>query len=127
MKITHTILALLAAGFLGQTAFAGSDMNTTMTQQQNGCTCPQPQQNLAVVQDGHGYYHFLFYQVTNTPAAGSVALSTASGGVITSPMTVQNGPLPDNGQTKYVIGTNQHGNAHAAYIPVTSHFAQAGQ
>ena len=124
MKMTQTILALLAAGFLGQSAFAGSDMNTANLQQ---ASAPAPQQNLAVIPDGHGNSHFLYYQVTQDPNAGSVALSTASGGVVTTPMTVQNGPLADDGMTKFVVGTNQHGTASTANIPVTSHFAQAGQ
>jgi hypothetical protein len=34
---------------------------------------------------------------------------------------------PDNGDVKLVIGNDQHGQAHVAYIPQTSHFGPAGQ
>jgi len=116
MKITHIILALSAAGFLGHSAF-GSDSNS--------CGC---QLNLAVTQDGHGGSHFQYYQTAQPADATSVALSTGSGGVA-GPMVLADrvGPLPDNGQVKFVIGTNQHGQPSSANIPMTSHFSQAGQ
>lgn len=116
MKISYSVLALLAAGFLGHGAF-GSPMDDNVAPPR-----------LAVTQDGHGYYHFLYFQ-TNVAmdAATSIALSTTSGGVVSSPMPLREGTLPDDGQTRFVIGTNQHGQSEAAYIPVTSHFAQANQ
>jgi len=45
---------------------------------------------------------------------------------VISPQGMQR-PLPDNGDLRLVEGTNQHGQATAAYIPVSSHFSQAGQ
>jgi hypothetical protein len=115
MKITRTILALLAAGFLGQFAFADNS-----------------NQNLAVIPDGHGGSHFLYYQTNNLQGGGggdsSVAISTASGGAGASgPLVQQPGVLPDDGMTRFVMGTNQHGQAAGANIPVTSHYAPAGQ
>ena len=114
MKITHTILALLAAGFVGQSAF-GSDNNA-------------PQLNLAITPDGHGGSHFQYYQSAPQGDATSVALATSSGGVA-DPVSYQqrNGPQPDQGQVKFVTGTNQHGQANSAYIPMTSHFSPGGQ
>ena len=111
MKTTHTILALLAAGFLGHSAF-GSDTNGPW--------------GFAFSQDPHGGYHAMYYQTTGQPDTTSVALYTSSGGVI-SPMAVQDRTQADKGDVKLVIGTNQHGQANVAYIPVTSHFAPSGQ
>lgn len=110
MKLTYSILALAVAGFLGQSAFADSPV----------------QAGLAVTSDGHGGSHFMYYQaftVDNT----SVALYTDQGGVGVTTYLGRNGIQPDNGDTRFVIGTNQHGQSNAAYIPVSSHFAQANQ
>lgn len=115
MKLTHTILALLAAVTLGHSALGD-----------NG---PTGNLGLAVTQDGHGGSHFLYYvnyQPDQAMNSTSVALSTSSGGVGTT-ISGRNGVQNDNGQTRFVIGTNGHGTASAAYIPVNSHFAPAGQ
>jgi hypothetical protein len=58
-----------------------------------------------------------------------VALSTGAGGVgaAMGPLQTQDRPLPDQGNVRYVVGTNQHGTPNAAYIPVSSHFQPAGQ
>ena len=112
MKITNTLLALLAALFLGHSAF-GSDTNTPLA--------------LAIIQDGHGGSHFVYVQTYGQPwTTMTVALSTNSGGVADTTL-VQGPPQADNGQVRFVIGTNQHGQANAAYIPLSSHFAQASQ
>ena len=111
MKITCTILTLLAAGLLGRTAL-GSDTNGPLA--------------FAVIQDGHGGSHMMYYQTYDQQGTTTVALSTNSGGVMnTAP--VQGPPLADNGQTRFVIGTNQHAQANSAYIPVSSHFGPASQ
>jgi hypothetical protein len=109
MKITYTILTLLTLGFLNLGAYAD-----------NGPYA------LAVVQDGHGGSHFMYYQAP-ADSTVTVALETDSGGVSGPVYMTNTGVLADNGQVRYVIGTNQHGNANAAYIPVSSHFAQGQQ
>ena len=111
MKIIRATLALVVAGFLGQSAF-GSDSNCAL--------------GLAIMQDGHGGNHIVYYQTYSQQSTTSVALWTNSGGV-TDPALQQGPPQADNGQTRFVIGTNQHGQANSAYIPLTSHFAQSGQ
>jgi hypothetical protein len=112
MKITTTILALAAAGLLGQSAFG--DDNTSPL-------------GFAITQNGHGSYHYMYYQQTGQSDT-SVALVTNSGGVTTGlTLDAQTGPLADQGQTRFVVGTNQHGQAVAAYIPVSSNFGQARQ
>lgn len=108
MKIATPLLAMLAAGFLGHSAFG---------------SCPSLA--LCVAQDGHGFYHITYYQTAPMPDT-SVALFTGAGGVSTSGPGWQR-PLPDNGDVKLVVGNDQHGQARMAYIPVTSHFAPAGQ
>jgi len=117
MKITYTIAALLAGAFLSHGAFAD-----------NACQCPSL--GLAVSQDGHGGSHFLYYQSAgpaypNIVAPASIALTTSSGGVDWS--TVVSTPANTPGGVKYVIGTNQHGEANAAFVPVDSHFGPASQ
>lgn len=116
MKIPHIIIALLAVGFLGQSAF-GSDNNSPLC--------------LALTQDGHGGTHFMYHQTYDQGfSTASVALLTSSGGMGNGnqlAVGAQEGPLPDNGDVKFVIGTNQHGQANSADIPMTSHFAPAGQ
>ena len=114
MKITHTILALLAAGFLGHSAFGADTSNT------------YGPLGLAIMQDGHGGTHIVYYQTFGQQGTTSVALSTSSGGVM-DPSLIQGPPQADNGQTRFVSGTNQHGQPTSAYIPLTSHFAQASQ
>jgi len=111
MKITHTILALLAAGFLGHSAF-GSDTTGPLW--------------LAIMQDGHGGSHIIYYQTYGQPGATSVALFSSSGSVMDASL-VQGPPQADNGQVRFTTGTNQHGQASSAYIPLTSHFAQASR
>ena len=110
MKITHTILALLAAGFFGHSAIA--DTNSPLC--------------LTFMQDGHGWYHIVYIQTYAQQGSTSVALSTNTGGVMDT-ATQQGPPQADNGQVRFVIGTNQHGQAGSAYIPLSSHFAQASQ
>jgi hypothetical protein len=119
MKIIHISLALLAAGFLGSSAFADNNNN-------NSCSCQTPL-SLAVTQNGHGQLHFMYFQVS--PDNASVALSTSSGGVtgFAGTMQEQDRPLPDGGNVRYVIGTNQHGQPMASNILISSHFAPAGQ
>jgi hypothetical protein len=117
MKITYTILALLAAGFLGQSAFAD-----------NNCSCSSL--GLAVSQDGHGGSHFLYYQSTgvaypNIVAPASIAVTTPSGGIDGS--TVVETPANATGGIKFVIGTNQHGQTMAAFVPAASNFGPARQ
>jgi len=111
MKISYSILALSVAGFLGSTALGD-----------NGPF------NLAVIQDGHGGSHFLYYQAGADPTT-SVALSTDSGGVgAGGPLSAMTGTPPPNSDTmRFVIGTNQHGNANAAYITPSSNFGPARQ
>jgi len=111
MKILKPILALLAAVCLGHSAL-GSDNN-------NGSLA------LAVTQDGHGGSHIMYYQ-TYSQETTSVALSTASGGLMNS-TAMQGPPQADNGQVRFVTGTNQHGQANSAFIPLSSHFAQSNQ
>jgi hypothetical protein len=112
MKITSTILALAAAGLLGQSAFG--DDNTGPL-------------GFAITQNGHGSYHLQYYQ-TWAQNDTSVALVTNSGGVDPgAPLQAQVGPQADQGQTRFVVGTNQHGQAAAAYIPVSSNFGPARQ
>jgi hypothetical protein len=110
MKIALSILALTATAFLGQRAF-GDDYNPPLA--------------LAITQDGHGHQHFLYYQTLGDPSDTSVALVTSSGGGVNAPEGTQR-TQADNGDVRFVEGTNQHGQATAAYIPVTSHFSQAG-
>ena len=110
MKITHTILALLAAGFLGHAAFASDTYGPL---------------GLMIAQDGHGGQHIMFFQTGLLPAT-SLALYTDGGGVAT-PVAALQRIQPDNGDVKLVIGNDQHGQAHVAYIPQTSHFGPAGQ
>ena len=112
MKITHTILAVLAAGFLGQSAF-GDNTNNPL--------------GFAVTQDGHGGSHFMYYQTNPTQDMTTVALSTSSGGVAGGQIQGREGNLPNSGAVRFVTGTNQHGQANSAYIPLDSHFGQAGQ
>jgi hypothetical protein len=114
MKLT--ILAVLAAGTLGPFAF-GNDNNNTGPMA------------LAVTQDGHGGSHFLYYQTnpSQTQDTMTVALYTNSGGVVSTNLVGRDRPLTDNGATRFVIGTNQHGVANAAYVPQSSQFAQATQ
>lgn len=81
---------------------------------------------LAVTFDGHGGQHFQYYDTTNNAPDITVAIETSSGGGVNAPQGLQR-PLTDNGNTRYVIGTNQHGQANAAYIPVSSNFSPAGQ
>lgn len=110
MKIALTIVALTAAAFLGQRAF-GDDNYQPLA--------------LAITQDGHGHQHFQYYQTLGDTDT-SVALLTNSGGGVNTPEGMQR-TQADLGEIRLVEGTNQHGQATAAYIPVTSHFAQAGQ
>jgi len=112
MKITHTILTLLAAGFLGHNAFGDNGTNPL---------------SLAVTQDGHGGSHFAYYQTNPARDMTTVALYTSSGGLVVTPLPARDRPLTDDGQTRFVIGTNQHGQANCAYIPLDSHFGQANQ
>ena len=112
MKIIRTILALAAAGLLGHSAFG--DDNTGPL-------------GFAITQNGHGSYHFLFYQ-NGAQNDTSVALMTGAGGVATVlPLQAQEGVQADQGQTRFVVGTNQHGQASAAYIPLSSSFGPARQ
>jgi hypothetical protein len=111
MKKTLTIIALAALGFLGQSAFAD-------------CNCAPL--GLAVVQNGHGQQRFEYFPQSVQTADTSVALYTNSGEGPFAPLGIQR-PLTDNGETKLVEGTNQHGQATAAYIPVSSHYSPAGQ
>ena len=111
MKITHTVLALIATGFLGATAFADNNWAPLA---------------LAVTQNGHGQQHFQYYQTLPQQGDTSVALYTNSGGGVMAPLGMYR-PISDNGNTRFVIGTNQHGVANAAYIPVSSNFAPASQ
>jgi hypothetical protein len=112
MKITRSILALAAAGLLAHSAF-GDDNTGTL--------------GFAITQNGHGSYHFQFYQ-NGAQYDTSVALVTNAGGVaVPLPLQAQEGVLPDEGQTRYVVGTNQHGEANAAYIPLTGNFGPARQ
>ncbi len=105
-------MALAAAGILSHGAFA--DDNTTPL-------------GFAITQNGHGYYHFQFYR-NGAQFDTSVALMTGAGGVAAPlPLQAQEGPLADNGQTRFVAGTNQHAEPNAAYIPVSSNFGQARQ
>ena len=117
MKITYTILALLTAGLLSHSAFGDNDSSSSSL-------------GFAVTQDGHGQSHFLYYQSSglaypNIVAPASIALTTSSGGVDNSTVVLQ--PSDAVGGVKYVIGTNQHGESMAAFVPVNSHFAPAGQ
>jgi hypothetical protein len=109
MKTIPTIIALAAVGFLGQSAFADY----------------QPL-GLAVIQNGHGQQRFEYFPLNAQQADTSVALYTATGGGVSAPLGVDR-PLTDNGDVKLVQGTNQHGQATAAYIPVSSHYSPAGQ
>ncbi len=112
MKITHSILALAAAGLLGHSAF-GDDNSGPL--------------GFAITQNGHGSYHFMFYQ-NAAQTDMSVALETNAGGVTTTlPFAQQEGPLADQGQTRFVTGTNEHGQPTQAYIPVSSSFGPARQ
>jgi hypothetical protein len=110
MKITHTLLALAALGFLGQSALADTAGPFGFT----------------ISQNGHGGYHFLYYQTTGLPDSMTVALETPSGG-ISAPLNVLQRAQSDNGNVRFVIGTNQHAQATAAYIPVSSNFGPARQ
>lgn len=113
MKISLITLALTAALCIGQSARAG------------GCGCAL---GFVVVPDSHGSSHAMYYQTNPTGDMMTVALETNSGsGIATGPLQTRDGVLPDNGDLRFVIGTNQHGEAGAAYIPVSSHFAQAQQ
>ncbi len=115
MKIIEISLALLAASLLGSSSAIADN---------NGSCQPL---GYAVLQDGHGGSHFLYYQ-GSADAATSVALNTSSGGVSgPGPIREQDRPLPDNGNTRFAAGTNQHGQFNAAYIPLSSHYSQAGQ
>jgi hypothetical protein len=121
MKITLAILALFAAGILGQSAFADNNGN---------CSCSNPSLALAVWQDGHGHEHIGYFQSSglaypNIVAPASIALTTDSGGV-EAPVFVQD-PANNPGGIKFVIGTNQHGDVMAAYVPTVSNFAPARQ
>jgi len=114
MKITTTILALVAAASLGQSAFA--DDNGTMPLA------------LAVVGNGHGSYHTMYYQTAPGGADTTVAMYTDSGGVTTNTtLYSRERPLNDDGQIRFVVGNNQHAQARPTYIPVSSNFAPAGQ
>jgi len=118
MKITYSILALLATGFLGQSAFA-EDNN-----------CQNTGLNLAVTQTGHGQSHFMYFQTAglaypNIVAPASIAITTDSGGVDYSTAAVSPSNAP--GGVKFVIGTNQHGQTMAAFVPVASNFGPARQ
>jgi len=110
MKITYTILALAAVGFLGQSALAD-------------CAGPF---GFTILPNAHGGYHCVYYQSTGMPVDTTVALETPSGGV-SAPMAPQPRPQADNGDVRFVIGTNQHGQANAAYIPVSSNFGPGRQ
>jgi len=117
MKIKYSILALMAAGFLGQSAFADN-------------TCPCTGLNLAVTQNGHGASHFMYFQTAglaypNIVAPASIALTTDSGGVDYSTVAVSPADAP--GGVKYIIGTNQHGQSMAAFVPAASNFGPARQ
>ena len=112
MKITKMLLSAGLSAFLGHSAFAD-------------CTCNPLA--FAVTQNGHGSYHWMFYQTNPGQTDTSVALDTANGGPVNSDIYARTGILPDEGQTKFVIGTNQHANATAAYVPVSSNFGQARQ
>jgi hypothetical protein len=109
MKITATILALAAAGYLGHAM--ADDSGRTFS--------------LGITSDGHGNQHFQYHQDNAVPNS-SVALDTSSGGVTSQQGNWQR-PLTDGGNTRFVIGTNQHGVAAGTYIPVSSNFAPAGQ
>lgn len=112
MKTKFIILALAAAGFLGQSAFGDTN---------NGPWA------YTITPTGHGSFHCIYYQ-DSSQTGMSVALVTNSGGVTTPmPLPAQTGPLPDNGQTRFVIGNNQHAQARCAYIPLSSNFAPATQ
>lgn len=110
MKIPSLILALAAAGFLGRSAFADDNAQPFA---------------LAMTQDGHGHQRFQYYQTMGDPST-SVALDTNSGGGVNTPLGTQRAQS-DLGDTRLVVGTNQHAQATVADIPVTSHFSQAGQ
>jgi hypothetical protein len=112
MKTIPTIIALAAAGFLGHSAFANGNC--------------QPPQGLAVIQNGHGQQRFEYFPQNARHADTSVALYTNSGEGAFAPLGIYR-PLPDNGEVKLVEGTNQHGQATTAYIPVSSHYSPAGQ
>jgi hypothetical protein len=114
MKITYSILALAVAACLGQSARADNYDNSGPL-------------NFAVVQDPHGGSHFLYYQSNPVGDSTSVALNTSGGGVENIAFMSREGVLPDNGEVKFVTGTNQHGEAASAYIPVSSNFAQGQQ
>jgi hypothetical protein len=103
MKIVPTILALAAAGFLGQSAFG--DDNTGPL-------------GFAITQNGHGSSHFQYYQNGVQPDL-SVALETGAGGLAAIP--------PIHGQVRFVTGTNQHAQVNQAYIPLSSNFGPARQ
>ncbi len=112
MTIVPTILALAVAGFLGQSAFG--DDNTGPL-------------GFAITQNGHGSSHFQYYQNGVQPDM-SVALETGAGGLAAiPPIQSQEGPMPDNGQVRFVTGTNQHAQANQAYIPLSSNFGPARQ
>jgi hypothetical protein len=78
------------------------------------------------MQDGHGGCHVVYNQTYGQQGTTSVALSTSSGGVMDTTL-VQGPPQADNGQIRFVTGTNEHGQPNSAYIPLTSHFAPASQ
>jgi len=118
MKITYAILALVAAVSLGHSARADQ------------CNCNPL--SFAVVQDPHGGSHMIYYQTNpageSTTDSTSVALSTSGGGVVENDaFMTRTGPLPDNGEVRFVTGTNQHGDTMSAYIPTSSNFAQGQQ
>jgi hypothetical protein len=60
MKMTRTILALAAAGLLGQSAMGDNNSGPL---------------GFAITQNGHGSYHFMFYQ-NGAQNDTSVALET---------------------------------------------------
>ena len=94
MKITLIILALGAAGFLGQSAFA--DDNSGALQ-------------LAMVADGHGGNHYLYVRTQTTGLNDiSVALCGSCGGAIgTDPAQTQTQTA--RGSVGFVQRANGHG------------------
>ena len=94
MKITLTILALAAAGFLGQTAFADDNSGAL---------------RLAMVANGHGGNHFLYVRTQTTGLNDiSVALCGSCGSAIgTAPAQTQ--AQTARGSVGFVQRANGHG------------------
>ena len=94
MKITLTILALAAAGFLGQSAFADDNSGAL---------------RLAMVADGHGGNHSLYVGTRTTGLNDiSVALCGSCGNAIgTAPAQTQTQTV--RGSVGFVQRANGHG------------------